>query len=685
MEEGGGDGAQRRPVLAVLWFWLVAAIVLAVSTTLTLWDARARQITAAERNLEALSRILSEQTTRTFQSIDLILQSAAERLVHEYPPDTPPLAADVNALLGARISGATQIRSLFVVGLDGRVRYSALASPIGIPVEDRDYVAAHRERRSTGLFIGAPVQNRVDGEWSIFVSRRLADADGAYAGVVAASVPLSYFNALYQSVKPLEGSAIALFRRDGTLLYGEPPFGEDLAAGWSAAEGEPWAGLASALRQSVVRVAGTVPRIVATGAVEGFPLVTMIALSEHSALEAWRDQAALIVAGLVGVILLLGVAAWAFARELVREESLAQSLRESEARLQGIISTAMDAIVTMDGSGRIVLFNPAAERMFGCSVENAMGSRLDRFIPERYRGAHRDHVSRFGHSGQMARTKENRSEIVALRADGEEVVVDASISQVDASGRKLYTAVLRDITTRLEREEALRRSNRQLRELSAALESIREEERTRIARELHDDLGQQLTGLRMNLSWVRSRLRVDQTELLDKVSGLQKQIDMTIGSVRRITAELRPLMLDDLGLFAAVNWLVEDVAKKTGLEIDLLLDEIEPELDDETASALFRILQESLTNVARHAEASSVQVSLARSGERLVLTVVDDGRGMELADQSKPRSFGLIGIRERAYILGGSVSIVSEPGQGFAIEVEVPVPASSPIAEEHRT
>ncbi len=669
----------------MLWFWLVAAIVLAVSATLTLWDARTRQIAAAERNLEALSRILSEQTTRTFQSVDLILQGTAERLAHLTLADTPEMAAEVNTLLGARISGATQVRSLFVVGLDGRIRYSALASPIGIPVEDRDYVLAHRENRVSGLFIGAPVRNRVDGEWSIFVSRRLSDDGGAFAGVVAASVPLSYFNTLYSSVKPLEGSAIALFRRDGALLYGEPPFGEELATGWSAAEGEPWAGLASAVPQSVVRMTGTVPRIVATGVVEGFPLVTMIALSEHSALETWRDQAAMIVAGLVGVIVLLGVAAWAFARELVREESLAQSLRESEARLQGIISTAMDAVVTMDDSGRIVLFNPAAERMFGCPAKEALGSRLDRFIPERFRGAHRDHVSRFGQSGEMARSKETRSEIVALRADGEELVVDASISQVDASGRKLYTAVLRDITARLEREEALRQSNRQLRELSAAMESIREEERTRIARELHDDLGQQLTGLRMNLSWIRNRLRTDQPELLDKVLALQKQIDMAVGSVRRITAELRPLMLDDLGLFAAVNWLVEDVEKKTGLEFDLVLDEVEPELDEETASALFRILQESLTNVVRHAEASGVQVSLMRSEAQLVLKVVDDGRGMEPADRSKPRSFGLIGIRERAYILGGSVRIESEPDRGVTIEVAVPVPVQHPETEEHRT
>ncbi len=674
------DGQHGRPALAVLWFWLVAATVLVIMTALTLWDARARQIENAERHLAALSVILSEQTTRTFQSVDLILQGTAERLARELSGDSPLDAASVNTLLGARISGATQVRSLFVVGLDGRVRYSALSDPIGLPLGDRDYVVAHRDGTHPGSFIDKPLRNRVDGEWSIFVSRGLADAAGGYAGVVAASVPLSYFDAFYRSIKPHDSSAIRLFRRDGTLLYGESHVEERL--GRSHAEDEVFPTLNHNPNRSVVRTGGDSPRLVATHVVEGFPLVTTIAVSEDSILEDWRDQAALIIAGMVGVVLLLGLAAYAFARELIREEGLAESLREREASLEGIISSAMDAIVTMDESGRIILFNPAAERMFGCAAADALGSRLDRFIPERFRHEHRKHVARFGESGQMARAKEDRSEIVARCADGEEIIVDASISQVRTSGRKLYTAVLRDITMRLEREEELRNSNRQLRELSASLESVREEERTRIARELHDDLGQQLTGLRMNLSWIGARLRSDNPELSDRVVNLQKQIDTTIGSVRRITSELRPLMLDDLGLFAAVGWLAEDIAKKTGLEVERRLDAVEPEIDADTSSALFRILQESLTNVVRHADASCVQVSLRVVDDCLTLRVEDDGRGMEQADRGKPRSFGLLGIRERAYILGGEVRIASAPGHGTSIEVTVPL--MRPVKEEQQ-
>jgi PAS domain S-box-containing protein len=665
------DRPHVRPALIVLLFWLIATTVLVVATGLLVWDDRARQLATAENHLDALSVILAEQTTRTFQSVDLILLGVTERFRRESPAGQPLEVESVNQLLGARISGASQVRSLFVVGPDGGVQYSALSSPVGIFLGDRDYVRAHGGRPGTGFFISRPAQNRVDGEWSIFMSRRLEDAGGNYRGVVAASIPLSYFDTLYKSIKLGESSSIALLLSDGLLLYSEP-FSEG-QAGELLLTGDALRLDGQSQDRSITRAADRAMQLVAVREVDDFPLVTTISVNESNALAAWRGHAEMMVMGVVGVIVLLGIAALAFARELVREENLAKSLGESQARLQGIISSAMDAIVTMDDNGRIVLFNPAAERMFGCAADDALGTRLDRFIPERFRSEHREHIARFDKSGQMARSKESRSEIVALRSDGEEISVDASISQVSTLGKKLYTAVLRDNKLRIEREDELRRSNRQLRELSASLQSVREEERTRIARELHDDLGQQLTGFRMNLSWIGSRLRADNPDLSEKVAGLQRQINMTIASVRRITSELRPLMLDDLGLFAAVGWLTDDVAKKTGLEIELHLDSVEPELDMDTSSALFRILQESLTNVVRHADASCAHVVLEVADTSLILRVEDDGKGMRPADQGKPRSFGLLGIRERAYILGGNVHITSKPGRGTSIEVAVPL------------
>lgn len=223
--------------------------------------------------------------------------------------------------------------------------------------------------------------------------------------------------------------------------------------------------------------------------------------------------------------------------------------------------------------------------------------------------------------------------------------------------------------------EELRGSQRQLRELAAALDDVREAEQMRIARELHDELGQHLTGLKMDLAWISSKLPENRPELLNKAEGMKKLVDIAVKSVRRIASELRPLVLDDLGLVAGLEWLVQDFSKRTGIEATLNLDLGSMAPSDAQASALFRILQESLTNVARHAEASRVHVALVHDGGRLVLSVQDDGKGFATgAAAGKSGSFGLIGIRERAIMHGGKASLSSRPGEGTRLEVSIPIP-----------
>jgi PAS domain S-box-containing protein len=650
------DRPAVRASHAVLCFWLVAAGVLALTATLTLWNARNRQVDSIERGLAALSFVLAEQTARTFQSVDLILQGTVEHL--RRPDGLRWLDAyhtgGINAALGARISGATQVRSLFVVDEGGHVAYSAYGSPVGLFVGDRDYVVAHRNGETSDMYIGLPVRSRVDGEWSVFVSRRLDDASGHYAGVVAVAVPLRYFHTLYGSIKLDDSGGVELSRSDGMLMYAEPLIEERL--GQLVGDDDTMRAVSGAVPHLLIRAAGPQARIVALRAVEGFPLLSAVSVDERSALSAWRGQAGVTAAWVVGAIMLLGVAAFAVAREIEREKGLKRSLRESEACLQGIIGSAMDAILTFDDDNRIVMFNPAAERLLGCSTAEAVGQRLERYIP------------------QAANVGKGRVEIAALRADGRRITVEASVSQVAAGCSRLHTAILRDITARRRHEAELRRLNLQLRELSASLQSAREEERLRIARELHDDLGQQLIGLRMGLSLIGSRLRPDRPELAGRVADVQSAIDRCIGSVRRIATELRPLMLDDLGLFAAVNWLAEDVAGKSGLDIKLDLDDQAPQpLSGEMASAMFRILQESLNNVVRHAGATQVHVALRAEGAHLLLCVADDGRGMSVEDRVKPGSFGFLGMRERAWMLGGEVNITSEVGCGTTVEVRLPL------------
>lgn len=350
----------------------------------------------------------------------------------------------------------------------------------------------------------------------------------------------------------------------------------------------------------------------------------------------------------------------------------------NEARMMGIIRSSMEAIITIDENQRIVIFNPMAEQLFGCSAMEAVGTSLSRFIPERFRAAHGRHVEQFGVTGVSDRQMGKQRVLFGLRTNGEEFPIEASISQIRDGTGKLYTVMLRDVTERVKADNAQRKSREELRELSANLQNVREEEKTRIARELHDDLGQQLTALKMDLSSVEQALDAGSAptaELVGQLRGMRRLIDATVASVRRIAADLRPVMLDDLGLIPAIEWLANDFTNRYGIEVERRLDVGDTDFTRNGATTLFRIVQEALTNVARHAEATRVRLTMRVADRQCELRIADNGHGAQQHDARTDKSFGLLGIRERAYMLGGAVEINSESGKGFAITVTLPLQA----------
>lgn len=359
------------------------------------------------------------------------------------------------------------------------------------------------------------------------------------------------------------------------------------------------------------------------------------------------------------------------------EEALHRSLqlvKESEARLAGIIRSSMEAIITVDNEQRVVLFNPMAETLFAWPAELAIGRPLGDFIPERYRAAHEEHVRRFGITGVSDRQMGRQRALYALRRDGTEFPIEASISQTAHEGTKLYTVMLRDITERARAEATLRRSREELQQLSDGILAAREEERRRIARELHDDLGQRLSALKMDMAMLGADVDEgrDTAGLLDEIGAINGVIDNTVASVRRIASDLRPALLDELGMIPAIEWLADDFANRYGLAVSV--DGAEADVPAQTAIAMFRIVQEALSNVVRHADATTVHIQLTQSEGQLVLRVQDNGVGWDkVSSASGPRkSLGLLGIRERARLLGGSFTIDSTPGKGFCLIVQIP-------------
>ena len=227
--------------------------------------------------------------------------------------------------------------------------------------------------------------------------------------------------------------------------------------------------------------------------------------------------------------------------------------------------------------------------------------------------------------------------------------------------------------------EELQTSREQLRALAARLQSVREEERTHIAREIHDELGQSLTGFKMDLAWMRNRMQSEEWQtiregILEKIKIMGAQLDGTAVLVRKLCTELRPGVLDDLGLTAAIEWQAREYQSRTGIACDMRLELGDLEVDAERSTALFRIFQEILTNVARHARASRVTVKLEKTAGDVVLEVKDNGRGIEAGQIAGEKSLGLLGMRERAHILGGEVDIQGAPGKGTSVRVTVPLP-----------
>jgi PAS domain S-box-containing protein len=357
--------------------------------------------------------------------------------------------------------------------------------------------------------------------------------------------------------------------------------------------------------------------------------------------------------------------------ERVRAE---ESLARSEARLRGILDSAMDAIITVDENQHIVLFNQAAEQVFGCPRHEAIGAPLAWFIPERFRAAHGEHLRRFAEIGTSSRRMGMQRIVVGVRRNGEEFPIDASISQVSEHGQRLFTVILRDVTERARAEGALKRSREDNRDLALAAQNLHEQEKSRVARELHDELGQALTALKLDVGWMEKQLGEQNPEVRHKLASMQLLLDGTVSATRRISADLRPLVLDDLGLAAAADWLAKNFTNRTGIACALHVGAGFDELTDPHATTIFRVLQESLTNIAKHARASSVEVSLKMHRDHIAVIVRDDGCGFSADGQRKPGAFGLLGLRERAYLLGGDVSLSSSPGSGTILEMRLPLP-----------
>ncbi len=360
--------------------------------------------------------------------------------------------------------------------------------------------------------------------------------------------------------------------------------------------------------------------------------------------------------------------------EVRRARARAETASRFQAHLLGAVG---QAVVATDSAGLVTYWNHPAEILYGWSNAEALGKDLAQLIPLE--------PPCFCAAEIRAELEKGRNwfgEMVLRRRGGTRLIALVTNAPVyDHKGAVAgMVQVSTDVTGRKQAELDLENSREQLRALAAKLQSIREEERKVLSRDIHDELGQVLTGLKMELAWMRARLnakgRVPRQALLDKIALLGSQIDASADSIRKLCAELRPGILDDLGLAAAIDWQAREFSKRTGIQCHIDSQAESPPIDPDGTIVVFRIFQEILTNVARHAQATTVTAALTVTSDLLHLEASDNGRGILPEELTATKSLGLLGMRERAMAVGGHIEFLRRESGGTTVRLTVPLKKS---------
>lgn len=359
---------------------------------------------------------------------------------------------------------------------------------------------------------------------------------------------------------------------------------------------------------------------------------------------------------------------YAISRDITKRKLAEQQSIMERNLSDSVINSLPGVFYLYDDTGKFIRWNKNLETVTGYSAEEISKMHpLDFFTGE-------GQIMIKQRIGEVFVKGESSAEAYFVTKKGEEIPYYFTGLAINYKGKLCLIGSGIDITARKNAQSKLEATNQQLRNLSSHLQNIREEERMRIAREIHDELGQQLTGLKMDVYWINKKLENKEKIIQEKINDIIELIDETVKSVRRISSNLRPSILDDLGLVTALQWHSKELEKRSEIKVHFTTNISDEEIPVDIATALFRIYQEALTNAVRHSNAQEVKSSLILEGRELILKTKDDGTGIDQTAKANIKTLGLIGIKERTFALGGKYELKSEQGQGTELRISVPLP-----------
>ncbi len=351
--------------------------------------------------------------------------------------------------------------------------------------------------------------------------------------------------------------------------------------------------------------------------------------------------------------------------DITERKKAEKALQQSEEKYRTLVEQANDGIFIADHTGRFIIVNSAGSKLSQYSLEELANMTI-------YDLADHEELKTNPFQFEAMKSEQGaRSERKLRRKDGSTVDIEINAKFL-SDGR--FLAFIRDITERKKAEEEINNSYRAIRKLTSHLQNAREEERIHIAREIHDELGQQLTVLKMDVSWLNKKIKtLDQPALLEKTDEIVQMLNDTVNSVRKISSDLRPGLLDDLGLAPAIEWHLIEFGRRSGIKTDFITTETSVHIPQPLATGLFRIYQESVTNIARHAEATEVVVELFIDENSISMGITDNGKGFDVTSIGRKKTLGVLGMQERTVMMGGKFRIRRNPDRGMKVEVNVPL------------